>query len=45
MLPTRSIPGGLRAKVDKQCLPSGIGGKLASKVGIDWPVPVDARGI
>ena len=45
MLPTRSIPGGLRAEVDKQCLPSGIGGKLASKVGIDWPVPVDARGI
>jgi hypothetical protein len=45
MLPTRSVPRGLGAEIDEQGLPGGISGELASKIRIDRPVSVDARGI
>lgn len=45
MLSARSIPGGLGAEVGEQSLPGGISSKLASKIGVDRPVSVDARGI
>ncbi len=45
MLSARSIPGGLVAEVGEQSLPGGISSKLASKIGVDRPVSVDARGI
>lgn len=45
MLPTRSVPRGLGAEIDEQGLSGGISGELASKIRIDRPVSVDARGI